>query len=45
MRREVNVDIVFPSLERIYNKKTFMGDKLKHVDRNPCPLSRHLRRQ
>ncbi len=28
---EVNVDLVFPSLERIYNHKTFMGDKLKHV--------------
>jgi LPS-assembly protein len=28
--REVNVDIAFPSIERIFNKKTFMGDKLKH---------------
>jgi LPS-assembly protein len=28
---EVNVDFVFPTIERIYNKKTFLGDKLKHV--------------
>ncbi len=27
----MNVDLVFPSLEKIYNHKTFMGDKLKHV--------------
>ncbi len=29
--REVNVDFVIPSIERIFNHKTFMGDKLKHV--------------
>jgi LPS-assembly protein len=29
--REVNVDFVLPSIERVFNKKTFMGDKLKHV--------------
>jgi LPS-assembly protein len=28
---EVNVDLVLPTIERIYNHKTFMGDKLKHV--------------
>ena len=28
---EVNVDLVLPSFERIFNKKTFLGDKLKHV--------------
>jgi LPS-assembly protein len=28
---EVNFDIVFPTIERIFNKKTFLGDKLKHV--------------
>jgi LPS-assembly protein len=28
---EVNVDLVFPPLARIYNRKTFLGDKLKHV--------------
>lgn len=28
---EANVDIVLPSLARIFDKKTFMGDKLKHV--------------
>jgi LPS-assembly protein len=28
---EANVDIIFPSIERVYNKKTFLGDKLKHV--------------
>lgn len=28
---EVNVDLVLPSIERIFNKKTFLGDKLKHV--------------
>lgn len=29
--REANIDFVIPSLERIYNHKTFMGEKLKHV--------------
>jgi LPS-assembly protein len=29
--REVDVDLVMPSFERIFNKKTFLGDKLKHV--------------
>lgn len=28
---EVNVELVFPSIERVYDHKTFMGDKLKHV--------------
>jgi len=28
---EVNVDLVLPTLERVFNKKTFLGDKLKHV--------------
>jgi LPS-assembly protein len=28
---EANVDILFPSIEKVYNKKTFLGDKLKHV--------------
>ena len=28
---EANVDIVLPSIERIFAKKTFLGDKLKHV--------------
>jgi LPS-assembly protein len=28
---EVNVDFVLPSIERIFDHKTFMGDKLKHV--------------
>jgi LPS-assembly protein len=28
---EVNVDFVIPSIERVFNKKTFLGDKLKHV--------------
>ena len=29
--REANVDFILPSLERVFNKKTFMGEKLKHV--------------
>ena len=29
--RDFSLDLVFPSLERIYAKKTFLGDKLKHV--------------
>jgi LPS-assembly protein len=28
---EINIDIVFPAMERIYDHKTFLGDKLKHV--------------
>jgi LPS-assembly protein len=28
---EVNVDFVMPTVERIFNRKTFLGDKLKHV--------------
>jgi LPS-assembly protein len=28
---EVNVDLTFPSIERIFNRKTLLGDKLKHV--------------
>ncbi len=28
---ELNADLELPSLERIYNKKTFLGEKLKHV--------------
>ncbi len=28
---ELNVDFVIPTIERIFNKKTFLGDKLKHV--------------
>jgi len=28
---ELNIDFVLPSIERIFDKKTFMGDKLKHV--------------
>ncbi len=29
--REFSLDIVFPTIERVFNKKTFLGDKLKHV--------------
>ena len=28
---EINVDLVFPSIARVFNRKTFLGDKLKHV--------------
>jgi LPS-assembly protein len=28
---EINIDIVFPSFSRVYNRKTFLGDKFKHV--------------
>jgi LPS-assembly protein len=28
---EVNIELIFPTIERVFNKKTFMGDKLKHV--------------
>ena len=27
----MSVDLVMPTIERIFNKKTFLGDKLKHV--------------
>jgi LPS-assembly protein len=29
--RDFSLDLVFPSLARVYNKKTVFGDKLKHV--------------
>jgi LPS-assembly protein len=29
--REFSLGIIFPSLSRVYVKKTFLGDKLKHV--------------
>ncbi len=29
--REVDVDLVMPSVARVFKKKTFLGDKLKHV--------------
>lgn len=29
--RDFSVDLVFPTLERVFNKKTKLGDKLKHV--------------
>ncbi|MBZ5585694.1 MAG: LPS assembly protein LptD [Acidobacteriia bacterium] len=29
--REFALEIVFPSLARVYRKKTFLGDRLKHV--------------
>jgi LPS-assembly protein len=29
--REFTLDLIFPSLARTFQKKTFMGDKLKHV--------------
>ncbi len=28
---QMSVDLVMPTIERIFNKKTFLGDKLKHV--------------
>ncbi len=28
---ELNVDFIIPTVERIFNRKTFLGDKLKHV--------------
>jgi len=28
---ELNFDIVLPAIARVFNKKTFLGDKLKHV--------------
>ena len=29
--RELDFDLIFPSLERVFNRKTVFGDKLKHV--------------
>ena len=29
--REFSLDLILPSLARVFNKKTFLGDKLKHV--------------
>jgi len=29
--RDFSVDLIFPSLARVYSKKTIFGDKLKHV--------------
>jgi LPS-assembly protein len=29
--RDFSLDVVFPSISRVFNKKTFLGDKLKHV--------------
>ena len=29
--RDFSLDVILPSLEHIYDKKTFLGDKLKHV--------------
>lgn len=29
--RELDFDLIFPSLERVFNRKTILGDKLKHV--------------
>jgi LPS-assembly protein len=29
--RDFSLDIALPSIERVYDKKTFLGDKLKHV--------------
>ncbi|HUI57532.1 MAG TPA: LPS assembly protein LptD [Bryobacteraceae bacterium] len=29
--RDFSLDLIFPTLERVFNKKTFLGDKLKHV--------------
>jgi LPS-assembly protein len=29
--RELNIDLILPSFERIFKKKTFLGDQLKHV--------------
>jgi LPS-assembly protein len=29
--RDVSVDLIFPSLARVFSKKTIFGDKLKHV--------------
>ena len=29
--RDFSLDLVFPNLQRVFNKKTIFGDKLKHV--------------
>ncbi len=29
--RDFSLDLIFPSFARVFNKKTFLGDKLKHV--------------
>ena len=29
--REIGVDLILPSIERIFDRKTFLGDRLKHV--------------
>lgn len=29
--RDFSLDVIFPPLERVFNKKTIFGDKLKHV--------------
>ncbi len=29
--REFSLDVILPSLAQVFNKKTFLGDKLKHV--------------
>ena len=29
--QEFSLDVIFPTLSRVYPKKTFLGDKLKHV--------------
>ncbi|HLN01892.1 MAG TPA: LPS assembly protein LptD [Bryobacteraceae bacterium] len=29
--RDVDVDLIFPTLERVFNRKTVFGEKLKHV--------------
>ena len=29
--REASLDVILPSLARVFDKKTFLGDKLKHV--------------
>ncbi|HUJ21742.1 MAG TPA: LPS assembly protein LptD [Bryobacteraceae bacterium] len=29
--RQVNIDLIAPSLERTFNRKTWLGDKIKHV--------------
>jgi LPS-assembly protein len=29
--RDFSLDLILPSLERVYEKKSFLGDKLKHV--------------
>jgi LPS-assembly protein len=29
--RDFSLDVMLPTLERVFNKKTFLGDKLKHI--------------